>query len=398
MTDPNLPAEQIQLEQATLLAEVEVYLEFGYKDQAAQALRDYLEQTPDAAPEQHQALLELYLELDELNAFSETLFDEYRFGLLPTETLNGLLRRAQEIDADHMILHDLAEQHCPDAIPAELRRPKLPPPGALSAKPSALPAVRSSVHSSPFGKQQLVTGKRLLTPLNANECLVISTLVPPSSRTRLLYAGGHAEAAIRSLMNEFKVSKRPLTPLVNLLRLHFLNNDIDAYARYLWRLNLILAPHGDILRNRLLSFGQRLGHHPVFTALREARTNAEVRSIGLEHGYVIATATEKQPLVNLEKGDAAGSGAGGPLQEAEDRLNDGQIAQAIVILENALLYNPEDLLLYPALFMLYEKTEDLVRLEAFSQKLRTSHQLLPIDAMLTMSQLHERMQTQSTIA
>lgn len=394
MTDPKLPAEQIQLEQATLLAEVEVYLEFGYKDQAAQALRDYLEQTPDAAPEQHQALLELYLELDELNAFSETMFDEYRYGLLPVETLNGLLQRALQLDADHMILHDLAEQYCPEAIPQGLRRPMLPSPDTMAAKPTALPTVRTSLHGSPFGKQQLVNGKRLLLPLSAAECSAISTLVPPSSRTRLLYAGGRAEAAIRSLMNEFKTSKRPLTPLVNLLRLHFLNNDIDAYARYLWRLNLILAPHGEILRNRLLSFAQRLGHHPVFNALREAKSNAEVRHIGLEHGFLSEPITGRQALVNLEKGNLPHTTDSGPLQEAEDRLNDGQIAQAIVILENALLYNPEDLSLYPALFTLYEKTEDLPRLEAFSQKLRTSHQLLPLDAMLTMSQLHERMQIQ----
>lgn len=414
MTELNQPSDQIQLEQATLLAEVEVYLEFGYKDQAAQALHDYLKQTSDAEPAQYIALLELYLELDNLNDFSEVLESEYQHGVLARSSLDQLLQRALKMDPDHMVLLGLAERYCPHILPeshqhtdqssAQMALPvedtvtKTGTPGDIQSEPPP-----NHVNDTPSGTSatelRLVNGTCKILPLTASEQLSISTLLPAGTRSRLLFNSGYPEAAIRSLTNEFKVSKRPLTPLVSLLRFCFLQKDIETYARFLWRLNQILAPHGGVLRNHLLSYGQKMGEHPVFTALLGSVTNADVYQIGLDYGYVTHTMQEKQPLITLHKAERTVEGAEtDPLREADSRLDDGQITQAIVILENALLYNPEDLSLYPALFTLYEKTEDLTRLEAFSQKLRTSYQLLPADAMLTMNQLHERMQTKSTIA
>lgn len=413
--------EEVSIEKVDLLTEYEIYIQFGYVERAAKILEAYLDTLPQPPLGLRKKLLGHFLDCDLMDDYASTLDiliedevltdEEIKFGLiegLKKDRNNLNLRLTAETTLgwgpEEVLVHlgeslkDVLAKQKPESVIEK----EIEPYQANYSSPldvldyKILPT--STEKESHFA---LINGYAKFKDLSNSEKQTIIGFMSPKRRARLLINAGDYEQAMRSLEVAIKDATRPLTLLIDLLHLDYVNKNIDGYAQHLWEFYFALGDYGQAVKEKLLGIGYALGYHQAFYMLEHAASRQMLEAIGVECGYMGQSAGSRKfhylPLV-IEADDAirgsgqASSGEAAVMEEAESQLNYGQVAQAIDTLEAGIYANPEAVQLYPMLLDLYERLDDRARFEQFSQRVRESCVHLPMEAALSISHLSSRFQ------
>ncbi len=403
---PTVPSEgSIEVREVDPLSEANIYLEFGYFEQAAESLRWYLNETGNADRQAMRKLLDIYLQLNRIDDFAEIL---ERLGALGEDQdyLRCTALAGLAADRDNLQLRVVAETYLglgPERV-SQMFVPAEPPPipelaePETFAEPSAPPPRQETPQpaNSAVPSRRLVEGDEPIAPLTPEEKAVLRAFAAPAMEARLHLAANNLEEAVPALRRAIVAQPAGLAHFTALLKVFFLRREIEEYARTLWQLFAVLGDYGRALRDRLLGMGFVLGHHTVFEALAQAQERWQTESIGRQFGYVTDPPTPRRPflLVAVSQG-AAGIRSGEPkhdaLRDAEAYLEFGQIEEALATLEKAVLADPMSAHLYPPLLDLYERMDDLARFTALAGKIKRIVQRPPEEVVPMMSGLYQRL-------
>lgn len=370
---------------ADVLSEVDVYLQFGYLAQAAERLQHYLQQYPDADRERAR-LLDVYLRLQAIDAFAQVLQQLASRGRLTEAELAEAVVDGLRLDPDCLALRVLAEQTLGWDVATVSQRLGLPRPEVAVPPPLVAAAVTSGL---------LCQHGPLPTPaaLSAHEQCALSCLLPARRSAPLLAQWAVPQQAVRVLESALLRSPRPLTPLLDLLHLHYRQRDLPAFMRQLWHCFMLLGPHGVALRQGLLRLGFALGPHPLLEQLAAARDRASLQALGWAQGWGGSPpAPASLPLLTATALPVAAAAPPDALAEADAYLDYGQYQQAQAVLEQAILAAPQDERLYPPLLELYEKLEAAPALCALLASLRRQSVAPPPALLPRLSRLRQRWQ------
>lgn len=343
----------------------------GDKIKAIRVLYAYIVNDSEDKPEPELCLLllSLFAEVGQTRPYVDCFRYIVQKNVLSQEEIGECIQNGLTLKGDISALYQLAEEY----LSEELRQ-------------FYLKTELKQLQTTQF--MSLVRGGQPLKTLTDEETEAVSAFLPLTKQYQIFRNGKSRKRAILQLERHFKSTKRPLTPLINLLCLLYEEKNSEQYARYLWVISTMLGSEGKVLIQHLLENGKKLDKHALYSELSVFDELPVLKELGVKYNYIPST-EQKLSLVNRVI-DRQVSASLTPLEEAENRLIDGQVDQAVIILENAILYNPEQLELYPALFEIYEKSEDVKQLEDFSRRLRTSYQQLPSEVTLMISQLHQR--------
>lgn len=419
---PDDGREEVSIEKVDLLTEYEIYVQFGYIERAAKTLEAYLSSLPQPPLDLSKKLLGHFLDCDLIDDYAATLDNLIDEEALTKEEVAFALVEGLKKDRNNLNLRLTAETQLgwgPEEVLANLgeslkdilaKQKPVPVIEKEDAEPyqtnysdsldvldyKILPT--STEEKSHFA---LIAGHARFKGLTNNEKQTIIGFMAPRRRARLLMNAGDYDNAMRSLEAAIKDAARPLTLLIDLLHLDYVNKNIDAYAQHLWEFYFALGDYGQAVKEKLLGIGYALGYHQAFYMLERAISRQMLEAIGVECGYMGQSAGSRKfhhlPLV-IEADKASGSigqassGEMAVMEEAESQLNYGQVAQAIGTLEEGIYANPEAVQLYPMLLDLYERLDDKERFEQFSQKVREVCIHLPVEATLSISHLSSRFQ------
>lgn len=399
--DPSVAT--IEVSEVDPLSEANIYLEFGYLDQAADSLRWYLEETGDTDRQAMRKLLDIYLQRNRIDDFAEVLERLGELGEDP-DYMRCTALAGLAVDRDNLQLRVVAET-CLGLGPEQISRmfvPSEPPPVPEPAEPEALPEPaplprqEAPQPTEPAAPRRLVEGDRPIAPLTPEEKAVLQAFAHPAAEARLHLATDDLDGAVPALRRAISAHPAALAHYASLLKVFFLRREIEEYARTLWQLFAVLGGYGRALRDRLLGMGFVMGHHPVFEALTQVQERWQAEAVGRRFGYV----TEPPPpprsflLVAVSR-ETAGVGSGearqDALREAEAYLEFGQTEEALATLEQAVLADPMSAHLYPPLLDLYERMDDLARFTALAGKIKRIVQRPPEEVVPMMSGLYQRL-------
>ncbi|MFC3873990.1 type IV pilus assembly protein FimV, partial [Neisseria musculi] len=209
------------------------------------------------------------------------------------------------------------------------------------------------------------------------------------------------ETALRQYNKAIQKSTKPASLIIDALKLDYQNEEVNQFAKHLWKLYYTLGQYGRQVKERMLGWGYSLGYHEVFDDLERGPSEQKVREIGLARGYLQPTSMQLKSKYRdlVQKDDSLISANSSPAEEAikevESLLMYGQLDQAIGTLEQAVLQYPQESQLYIMLFDLYERAEDWSRLEQFLRLLRERVASLPEEVVLAMSRLLRRVNQHS---
>lgn len=348
----------IDVGEADLLTEVDVYLQFGHDARAADTLRRYVDQLP-AAVRETSRLLELYLRLERIEDYGEMLQRLVARDALTADALAQALLDGLAVDPANLTLRVLAEEELHWDIDTVSHRLGLTAPAAPA--PAATPGPSTpAAPAQPLasGGLALVQGECPLAPLNERERQAIRHLPPPKRRARILQGCGDGASAARTLEALLAGARRPLTLLMDILHLHYRQANLDAFVHRLWQSYALFGPHGQALRERLLRMGFALGPHPLLELLATAPDADALDAAGRRWGFhdALPRLDAGLPLVSVRQPDGPLCPlASDPLDEADGYLAYGQVEQALATLEDAIRHAPADVRLYPPLLDLYER-------------------------------------------
>ncbi|MCS3803631.1 tetratricopeptide (TPR) repeat protein [Chromobacterium alkanivorans] len=383
-------AEQpYQVDELDSLAEVDIFIEFGYLEQAAQALRHYVDRLAPHSAKQLQRLAGLYLQTGALDDYAAMLERQHDLALIGREALEQAVEAGLRAERNHLALRVLAEQRLgwgPEAVGLRLGDDA---PGLAVAAPGedaaetaeAIPPSPSSPSIAAARPQALLHGCAPLFPLNEREKDAIAALLPAERQARVWLRWQEYAAATTALERTLALRPHSLTHLLDLLHVHYRQRQLPRYARTLWRFHLALGEHGAGLKEQLTHAGWLLGAHPVLDLLARRPERPELERIGRSFGFSgvpPAAAPLRRPLVTRQAAAEAAEivDARG---EADAYLNEGQVDMAIHTLEQAVLSRPEDAANYPPLLQLYRRQDDRARFQWLLQQLRGHVARLPLE-------------------
>ncbi len=404
-----------EIDEVSILDEIDIYLAYGHLEQAATTLRWYVDHHPEDSV-QAGRLLDLYLELLDIDHLTELLERALENCSLSRDQAVTLALAGLEKDPDNLTLRVFADTQLGmgrEIVDAELGRrnsqktPAMPilvvdSPGfaeiqrelqqvIVNPEPvdfsgihlDAFRRERSPIRSSPAPVKDacaLVQGSVPAMPVTPVEQTIISTLVSPSLALQLLQeAGQFDEAAI--LLNRQTILHPEQPGLhVALLRILHARQEKDQYGRALLSLYITLWGMGKALRQRLLSLGRQMGDSPLWDELAGAEGNEnQLGAIAERHGHHIpasAIPASSPPLVeeqlrhdhmvaNTEAGDQV-------LQEFNMLLDYGQVDEAVGLLEQAALASPQRNNYFFPLMEMYERMQAQERFARFIRKILAS--------------------------
>lgn len=386
-TDAGDAEQPYQVDELDSLAEVDIFIEFGYLEQAAQALRHYVDRQAPHSSKQLLRLAGLYLKTGALDDYAAMLERQHDLALIGREALEQAVEAGLRVERNQLALRVLAEQRLgwgPEAIGLRLGddAPELAAEDAEETTAAVLTAHPSQPSPPVAGRPQvLLHGCAPLFPLNEREKDAIAALLPAERQAKVWLRWQEYAAATAALEQTLTLRPHSLTHLLDLLHAHYRQRQLPRYARTLWRFHLALGEHGAGLKEQLIHAGWLLGAHPVLDLLARRPGRPELERIGRSFGFSgapPAAAPQRRPLVTrrteteaTENLDARG--------EADAYLNEGQVDMAIQTLEHAVLSRPEDAANYPPLLQLYRRQDDRARFQWLLRQLRGHVAQLPLE-------------------
>ncbi|MFA7496769.1 MAG: hypothetical protein AB7C98_08060 [Acidithiobacillus sp.] len=430
---PALPVNTIPVEvdETSILDEVEIYLSYGHQEQAATSLSWYVAHNPNDLP-QARRLLTLYLELPDIDRFSElleSLCESKRIigteaqslvlaGLQATPLNLQLRVLAENLNISNAQLATLttatmsSDQNIPSSklssAQKELQQALINPEpmdldlSGFSEKPEL--SLTSAIPSAPVSTEHhvLLISSEAPQKIATEEYTVAASLVSPLESTRQLAAAGQTREAEQLLRRSLVFDSRKLVLHVALLDLLYKQLRCDSYAEALLQLHISLWGAGTALRNRLLRYGQQLGEHPLWSQLAASdRQKNLLAELAEEYGlYLPLTAI---PLISLplitekirsdyqitpsHSGDSV-------LEEFDSLLEYGQVEEAVELLEKAILAQPDHKTYYGPLLEMYERMRAYERFSNFIKSVLSMDIQPDEDIMRQMFTLAERLQNQ----
>ncbi|OHX18501.1 hypothetical protein BI343_07150 [Chromobacterium amazonense] len=379
------------------LTEVEVFMQFGQLENAAQALRGYVEHYAGHSRRHLQRLAELYLQLGHIHDYAETLRSLHDQALLDRAQLEDAVLQGLRRDFNNLELRLLAEQRLglgmadiASALGDGIEEITLQTLAVPEPEPEAAP----SGQGSPLTPVALVDGCRPLAALDAMERDIVSSLLPTERQARILLSSQDFRHALPVLETILRLRPGSLSHRLDVLYVHYQQRDLDGYCRTLWQFHLALGPYGARLKQQLVHAGLIIGSHPVLKQLAADPDRPELERIGRQAGYSPLSAPPSKPCLRLVERRAAqgGDDSPDPLREAERYLDYGQVDQATRVLEQAILCRPDDAALYPPLLQLYERLDDLPRFTWLLRRLKDDGRQPPGEITLTLSAFVQAMQ------
>ena len=376
--------------------EAQIYMSFGYLERAAEVLRAHIGEA-GGDEETLATLCRLYLELRLPDEYCDILQRRQ----LDKAELEAAIRSGLRLSRNHLGLHVLADERLglgPTAFAPATPAP--PPAQAKAGAPARQAATRASAIPLPQGEPARLIAASL-GALSVNETRVVRLFVPATRRIRLFLAAGDAENALPALREALRAQPDKPSLLIDLMQAHYLQRNVDAYARALWQFFAALGDNGAALRDKLLHYGLALGHHPAFAALAEARGRAELEAIGRRYSFCAQRPAAKADrwLVSRDTPDNAASAQSQDLlAEADSYLSFGQLDEALALLEAAILRTPHELALYPPLLELYERMGEPARLAALQHALATQAVGAPEEAKALLGTCARRLHPMDEVA
>lgn len=391
-TPVSAPAEAEDSEDQTLsyevddldaLAEIDVFLEFGYLEQAALALRTYVDGPSSNAPAHIRRLAELYLQLHWIDDYSDMLERLHERSLLDRQQLTEAVFTGLQQDPQNLALRVLAEsrlglgieevnRQLGDQLPAAnnedlLLRTVMQTPGQ-----PAMSADEAVQLASQMQRVALLEGQAELAPLSKREIDLLTSLLPADRQARILLACHQPAAALPALQQLASAPDAALSRLIDTLRACYMTRNLPLFCRYLWQFHVSVGNFGHQLKQQLLQLGCQLGQHPLLLALEAQPDRLALEELGRRFAYIPPASTPPQwrALVTADHSPSTASPLDNALSEAEQFIEFGQIDMAIQTLEMAILASPAEAQLYPPLLKLYEHLGDLARFTWLARQIR----------------------------
>ncbi|NDV13176.1 tetratricopeptide repeat protein [Crenobacter caeni] len=391
--DAGLAAEDanaIDVDAVDPKTEAQIYLSFGYVEQAAEVLRVHADQPGCADEETLATLCRLYLELHRPDDYCEILG---RRNLAAAE-LEAAIRCGLKLERNHLGLRVLAEERLglgPEAFSSSAKAaPQVP--HAATAKRPPVPAAAPTRPPEGEGMALVTANDTELGALSADETRVVRLFVPARRRIRLFLAAEDAENALPAVREALGTQPDRPSLLIDLMQVHYLQRNVDGYARALWQFFVALGENGEQLRERLLHYGLAIGHHPAFAALAEATCRADLEAIGRRHGFAHVRHAPAMARQLVRRDAATPNDDSQPLlAEVDSYLTFGQFEEALAALETAITREPDNIPLYPVLLQLYERMDEPQRLAALRQCLAEGAAAIPDEAQALISACAKRL-------
>ena len=256
--DVPLQEEDESSAKADLLTEYEIYLQFGYLDKAAKTLSNYLALESDPPIHLQKKLLELYLKSERIDDYAdllEVLYKGKKIGkdILQVTTIAGL-----KVDRNNLSLRLLAQSELdwgPEEVLLQLgAQSKELIAATEKAMKLSTPRRRAtdmvdSQETPKEAKRLLLNGyARLVEKLDVEEKEAIKGFMPPRERARLFMIDGDYVNASLAFETALTEEKRPLTLLVDLLRLDFIGKNMESFIRHYYQLRLKIGTQGELLK------------------------------------------------------------------------------------------------------------------------------------------------------
>ena len=426
LADTVTAASPVQVDEISILDEVDIYLSYGHLEQAATSLSWYVDHNPDNT-QQRRRLLAIYREIPDIDHFAELLEQLIESHTIPDAEARDLVLQGLKLDPQNLQLRVTAENLGMGGaqIAAVLAHATLAPQPAESSalagaqrelqqaivNPEPLdlsgfmprPEMRSagvSQHGSTGEGLILLTGPDDILPLDEEEYEVVASLVSPLLAARHLLACRQYPEAERLLRRQLILDPRKLILHVTLLELLYDQQRCAAYAESLLQLYITLWGAGSDLRTRLLQQGRRLGEHDLWVALAESDGKEQLLA-GLAEKYglylpITAIPLSSPPLVTEEIHRdhrlTGNDGEDGIIEEFNMLLDYGQVNEAVDLLEKAILAQPRHDVYYGPLLEMYERMDARERFSHFVKSILTTDMQPSEDIMRQMFSLAERLQ------
>ncbi|OCB03048.1 hypothetical protein BBC27_09790 [Acidithiobacillus ferrivorans] len=417
----------VQVNETSILDEVEIYLSYGHLEQAATSLSWYVDHNPDNI-QQMRRLLSIYREISDIDHFAELLEKLNDSGAIPGTEAQDFVLEGLKLDPQNLQLRVTAENLGVNSaqIAAVVTHALHAPQSAISSSlVSAQRALQQAIvnpepldllsgfvvkpgqsssgaskNGAPDAGVMLLTGSEDLTPLAEEEYEVVAGLISPISAARHLLTCRQYSEAERLLRRNLILDPRKLILQVTLLEMLYIQRRCTAYAESLLQLYITLWGAGSDLRTRLLHRGQRLGKHDLWNSLAESdgeeNTLAELAEQYGLYLPITAIPLSSPPLVTEEirrdhqitPKDSEDS----LIKECNLLLEYGQVDEAVDLLEKAALAQPDHSVYYGPLLEMYERMDARERFSQFIQSILTMDTQPNEDIMRQMFSLAERLQ------
>lgn len=388
------------------LTEYQVYKQFGYESKAAASLAGYLSNLGDQAPEKlvHE-LVGLSLRINDIDLLAETL--NQHSSSLQEESLAEYVKAGLIANPTHLILRVIAENRLGWSMQQvsriigennsldDIQSTSVAP--TLTIRTHTTDTSENNTEYVTTKSNEIVKGNIDLGSVSEEEMGAVIGFVKPEKSAKILKGKVDYETALRQYNKAIQKSTKPASLIIDALKLDYQYEEVNQFAKHLWRLYYSLGQYGRQVKERMLGWGYSLGYHEVFDDLEKGPSEQKVREIGLKRGYLQPTSLQlKSKYRDLVQKDSSlisenASPAEEAIKEVESLLMYGQLDQAIGTLEQAVLQYPQESQLYVMLFDLYERAEDWSRLEQFLRLLREHVASLPEEVVLAMSRLLRRM-------
>lgn len=417
-------SEVIEVSEVDPLEGVDIYIEYGYYERAAETLRWYVDSSAGHSDlNALRKLLQVYFQLSQIDNYALVLEKLSEAGEradflkrafvagLKEDSGNLQLRVFAEaclgisFEKINSILGGVPEAPKP-APPVEPAKPAAPDPEEVrpvpareeiresAEKPAAPPAER---RAAPRLGKQVVEGTAPLDPLSSQERDVIDTLVPAALAAKLYLSFQNYECAIPVLKRAIVEQPKALVNFTEILKLYYFRKEVDEYAKTLWQLFNVLDNYGSDLKERLLGVGFSMGTHPVLEALAQAKERRHLEAIGRNFGYypvemvtskgldLVSASVSNETYETGHDGDAV-------LAEVDSYIEYGQIDEALELLEREILADPQKVQLYRPLLDLYDRMDALARFTSMASEIKKRAQRPTAEVISMMNSLYKRLQ------
>jgi tetratricopeptide (TPR) repeat protein len=428
-----------QIEEVSILDEVEIYLSYGHLEQASTTLRWYVDHHR-GDQEQARRLLEIYLALADVDRYAEILERLCEHPAHGGVDCREDIFAGLQMDPQNLQLRVLAEAllgMSVAAIEAELaqRRPQRTDTGPALAhialaearqnleqaivnpEPFDLGGINLSGFNAPTDRgrgrgreaespgptqdnRPLLVGEMSLGVLDEAETTAVAGIISPLTAARQLRAAGQDDVAERLLRRNLILDPRKLALHVELLELLYHRRQAATYAEELLYLYLTLWGAGAALRHRLLHHGQHLGAHPLWSELDNIDGNEHrLAPLAEQYGlYVPITAIpiSSPPLIleqiRRDNVIVTADHDDSILHEFNQLLDYGQVEEAVSLLEMATIAQPANGDYYAPLLEMYERMDAQDRFSDFIKSVLAADTQPDEEIMRQMFDLAERLQ------
>ncbi|WP_414039956.1 FimV family protein [Acidithiobacillus sp. M4-SHS-6] len=419
-----------EVDETSILEEIEIYLAYGHLEQAATSLSWYVAHHPDDI-QQSRKLLALYQEIPDMDRFADWLSHLYDTGIISGVEAQDLVLTGLHSDPENLQLRVLAENtgisnsqlaaistmqdtgNPAPTSPALLRAQQELQQALVNPEPldmdisgfseKSQPDLKNKAHSAPVsGEEALLQGQSHLETISPREWSISATLVDPLTTVRVLQATQQNAEAEHILKRNLIFDPRKLVLHVALLDIFYRQKRCENFAEALLQLYISLWGAGAALRARMLNHGRQLGDHPLWGHLEASETNKHILAEQAEQyglylpltaipftspALVLEEIRRDHRIVIKDNDDSI-------LQEFDSLLEYGQVEEAVDLLEKATLARPDHKIYYRPLLEMYERMGAHERFSRFARAILNME--TPPDAaiMRQMFSLAERMQRQ----